>query len=222
MDLARYLVTAVLVEGRSPREVAKSHGVSKSWVYELLARYRAEGEAGLVPRSKRPVRSPTRITDVFEDEIVAMRKELTDMGFDAGPQTIAYHLSQRHQDVPSVSTIWRVLKARGFVTPQPHKRPRSSYIRFVAELPNECWQTDVTHVLLADGSEVEVLNVEDDHSRLCVASVARSVYTSPEVVRVFYEAAAQFGFPESVLNSFKLGGVPWIPKLAGRRHEDPR
>jgi len=213
MDLARYLVTAVLVEGRSPREVAKSHGVSKSWVYELLARYRAEGEAGLVPRSKRPVRSPTRITDVFEDEIVAMRKELTDMGFDAGPQTIAYHLSQRHQDVPSVSTIWRVLKARGFVTPQPHKRPRSSYIRFVAELPNECWQTDVTHVLLADGSEVEVLNVEDDHSRLCVASVARSVYTSPEVVRVFYEAAAQFGFPESVLSDIQAWWCPLDPQV---------
>ena len=138
MDLARYLVTAVLVEGRSAREVAKSHGVSKSWVYELLARYRAEGEAGLVPRSKRPMRSPRRIADLFEDEIVAMRKELTDMGFDAGPQTIYTHLAGRHGEVPSVSTIWRILKARGFVTPQPQKRPRSSYIRFVAELPNQC------------------------------------------------------------------------------------
>jgi transposase InsO family protein len=200
MDLACYLVTAVLVEGRSAREVAKSHGVSKSWVYELLARYRAEGEAGLVPRSKRPMRSPRRIADLFEDEIVAMRKELTDMGFDAGPQTIYTHLAGRHGEVPSVSTIWRILKARGFVTPQPQKRPRSSYIRFVAELPNQCWQTDVTHVLLADGGEVEVLNVEDDHSRLCVASVARAVYTSREVVRVFYQAAAQWGLPESVLS----------------------
>ena len=68
-------------------------------------------------------------------------------------------------DVPSISTIWRVLKARGFVTPQPHKRPRSSCHRFAAELPNECWQADVTHVTVADGIVVEVLNIIDDHSR---------------------------------------------------------
>ena len=57
MDMAAYLVTAVLVEGRSAREVAAAHGVSKSWVYELLTRYRHGGEAGLAARSRRPKRS---------------------------------------------------------------------------------------------------------------------------------------------------------------------
>ena len=71
--------------------------------------------------------------------------------------------------MPSVSTIWRVLKARGFVTPEPHKRPKSAHKRFSAELPNECWQADVTHVALGNGRLVEVSNVIDDHSRLCVA-----------------------------------------------------
>jgi len=58
MEMAAYLVTAVLVEGQSVRQVAKEHGVSKTWLYELLARYEAEGEAGLVPRSRRPHHSP--------------------------------------------------------------------------------------------------------------------------------------------------------------------
>ena len=62
--------------------------------------------------------------------------------------------------------------ARGFVTPQPHKRPKSSWTRFCADFPNECWQADVTHVEVADGVVYEVLNVIDDHSRLCVASRA--------------------------------------------------
>ena len=84
MDIAGYLVTAVLVEGRSPREVARAHGVSKTWVYELLARYRAEGEAGLVPRSKRPRRSPTKVAHRFEEEIIRLRQQLTEQGFDAG------------------------------------------------------------------------------------------------------------------------------------------
>lgn len=201
MEMATYLVTAVLVEGRSPREVAAAHGVSKTWVYELLARYRAEGDAGLVARSRRPRRSPTKISHRFEDDIVRVRKELVGAGYDAGAETIQVHLArQRRGDVPSVATIWRVLKARGFVTAQPHKRPKSSYIRFCADLPNECWQMDVTHVVLATGAEVEVLNIIDDHSRLCIASVARRVTKAIDVVATFHEAAAQHGYPASVLS----------------------
>ena len=94
MDLAGYVVRAVLAEGRSVREVAAAHGVSKSWIYELLARYRADGDAGLIPRSKRPRSSPTRTSEVLEDEIVALRKHLAEEGFDAGPHTIHYYLSR--------------------------------------------------------------------------------------------------------------------------------
>jgi hypothetical protein len=65
------------------------------------------------------------------------------------------------------TSIWRVLKAHGLVTPQPHKRPRSSYVRLCAELPNECWQTDITC-----WREVEIIGVIDDHSRLCVIARA--------------------------------------------------
>ena len=39
--LGRYVVDAVLLEGRSAREVARAHGVSKTWIYELIARYRS-------------------------------------------------------------------------------------------------------------------------------------------------------------------------------------
>jgi transposase InsO family protein len=192
----------VLVEGRSAREVAAAHGVSKSWVYELLARYRVHGEAGLKARSRRPKRSPTRIWDRYEDEIVRLRKELAELGVDAGAETIRVHLARRHPRTaaPSISTIWRVLRANGFVTPQPHKRPRSSYVRFAAELPNQRWQMDVTHVCLADGTEVEVLNVIDDHSRLCVASAARPVTKSIDVVTTFHHAATRHGYPASVLS----------------------
>jgi transposase InsO family protein len=200
VELGRYLVEAHLREGRPVSVLAAAHNVHRSWIYKLLARYQAEGEAGLLPRSRRPRTSPTKISDLYEDEIVAIRKQLADAGFDAGAQTIHFHLAQRHASVPSVSSIWRVLRSRGFVTPQPHKRPRSSYVRFEAELPNQCWQSDITHVSLVDGSEVEIINFLDDHSRLCVASVAREIFTSVEVVSVFYDAAARHGFPESVLS----------------------
>ena len=201
MSLARLVVTAVRVEGRTKAEVARDYGVSRRWVHELVRRFDAEGEAGLEPRSRRPRRSPHRTLGVLEDEIVALRKELADQGLDAGAHTIAYHLTRRHGEgsIPSVATIWRILSRRGFVTPQPQKRPRSSYVRFAAEMPNERWQADITHWTLAGGAEVEILNVLDDHSRFLVACDARVVFKAADVVATFHGAAAAHGFPASLL-----------------------
>lgn len=201
MDLAGYVINAVLVEGRSVAEVCEAHDISRSWLYELIARYRELGDVGLRPRSKRPVSSPTRLASALEDEIVALRKELTDLGVDAGAHTIQFHLSRRRRRraVPSVATIWRVLVRRGFVTPQPQKRPKSSWRRFQAELPNECWQADTTHWVLADGTDVEILNIIDDHSRLLIASRVFVTAKAADVVETFHLAVANHGLPASML-----------------------
>jgi len=199
MDLARYVVDAVVLEGRSYREVARAHGVSKSWVGKLVGRYRSGGYDAIAPRTTAPKRIPHRTSDDLEDEIVALRKQLLELGVDAGAQTIAYHLGLRHDAIPSVSTIWRVLRRRGFITPQPHKRPRSSWIRFEAQLPNERWQSDVTHWHLADGTEVEICNFLDDHSRLAVASRVLRVATAPKVLETFRHAGARWGLPAALL-----------------------
>jgi transposase InsO family protein len=199
MDLGRFLIETHRRTGRPIKELARVHQVSPSWLFKLLRRYRLEGPGGLEARSRRPRSSPTRIADLWEDEIVALRKELLDFGAEAGAQTIHYHLAKRHPRVPSPSTIWRVLRARGFVTEQPHKRPRSSYRRFVADLPNECWQADVTHVTLEDGAVFEVLNMIDDHSRLCVASRAFVTVKATDVVRTLHRSAEKWGYPASML-----------------------
>lgn len=101
--------------------------------------------------------------------------------------------------VPSVTTIWRVLRRRGFVVAQPHKRPRSSWTRFEATLPNECWQSDVTHWRLADDTDVEICKVVDDYSRVLIASRAFRVTTANSVVRLFRHAARRWGLPASIL-----------------------
>jgi len=200
MDMGRYLVEAHRREGRSVAELAAAHGVHRSWLYKLLARYRAEGEAGLAPRSRRPRTSPSAIPIELEDEVVFLRKTLSEEGLDAGAVTIHWHLSRNHDTVPSVSSIWRILKRRGFVVPQPKKRPRSSFIRFEAELPNETWQSDMTHWSIADEAPVEIVNIIDDHSRLCVASVAVAVTRATDVAEIFLAAAQRYGTPASVLS----------------------
>ena len=199
MGLARFVVDAVVLEGRSPTEIARSHGISRSWLYVLLARYRAGGYPALEARSRRPHSCAHRTPAEIEAAVLALRSELTDAGHDAGPATIVHHLRRRAGRSPSVATVWRILRRAGLITPQPHKRPRSSFIRFEAALPNELWQADTTHWRLADGSDVEILDLIDDHSRLLLAAeVFRSV-KGPDVVRTFLTAAEVHGTPASLL-----------------------
>ena len=135
MGMPQLIVTAVLVEGRSKSEVARDYGVSRRWVIILVQRFLLEGEAGLLPRSRRPLSSPRRTASAVEDEIIKIRKDLDKNGHEAGAATIAAHLTRRHGHAPAVSTIWRILTARGFVAPQPHKRPKASYLHRTPYIP---------------------------------------------------------------------------------------
>ncbi len=183
--------------------------------------YRGGGYEAIAPRSRAAQTIPHRTPDELEEEMVALRTELTDLGVDTGAATIAYHLGLRHAQVPSVCTIWRVLRRRGLVTPQPHKRPRSSWIRFEATLPNECWQSDVTHFRLADGTEVDIVNFVnfvDDHSRLAVASRVVRVATAPKVLEIFRHAGACWGLPAALLTDQAAPDAEVRPHRArGRR-----
>lgn len=200
MGMARFVVEAVLLEGRSAREVASAHGISKSWIYELIGRYRAGGDEALEPRSRRPRSCKHQTSPKVVEAIVELRRELEAAGHDAGAETIAYHLAQRFQKIPSPSTIWRILRRQGLVVPQRQKRPRSSLIRFCAELPNELWQADVTAWQLACGEVVEILNQLDDHSRLFLGSDAYQRVKAADVVASFHKAADLHGLPAALLS----------------------
>ena len=200
MDLGRFLVDAVVIGGARPADLIRTHPISESWLFRLLARYRAGGYAALEPHSRRPKTSPRQTPMAIQQAIVGLRRELVDQGLDAGPQTIAHHLQQQFGAAPSRPTIWRILKANGLITPQPHKRPKSSWMRFEAELPNEMWQADATHWQLADGRDVEILNLIDDHSRFCLASVAFSTVKAPDVLETFSAAAESYGYPAKFLS----------------------
>ena len=101
IGMGRYVVDAVLLEGRSAREVARAHGVSKSWIYELIKRYRAGGYEALQPRSRRPRSCRHEPPAEIVEAIVKLRAELESQGHDAGAETIAYHLWQDCDALPA-------------------------------------------------------------------------------------------------------------------------
>ena len=220
MSKARLVITAVVTEGRSQGEVARAYGVSQGWVSRLVARYRAEGEAAFEPRSRRPKTSPAAISATTVGLIVRLRKELAGRGLDAGPHTICWHLEHHHRIRVSAATVSRYLTRNSLVTPDPAKRPRSSYLRFEAEQPNECWQSDFTHYRLArpggsPGPDTEIICWLDDHSRYVLHLTAHDRVTGPVAVASFRAAVTAYGAPASTLTD---NGTVYTARFVGGRN----
>lgn len=217
MSLNRLLITAVVIENRPVPEVAATYGVSRSWVYRLLARYRREGEGVFEPRSRRPASNPNAIPTEAVELILELREKLTASGLDAGPDTIRWHLEHHHDLTVSRATVARYLSKHGLVVPEPKKKPKSAYIRFVAEQPNECWQADFTHFRLTrpdgrDGRDSEILSWLDDHSRFALSVTAHHRVTGPIVLAEFRRTVAEHGIPASTLTD---NGMVFTTRLSG-------
>ena len=199
MSKAKLVITAVTVQGLSQAEVCRRYGVSKGWVSKLMARYRAEGHAAFEARSRRPHTSPRAVPDGVVAAVLAERDRLVTSGHDAGPETIGWHLEQAGVQAPSRATIARILHQHGRVVPAPKKKPKSAYRRFEAAMPNECWQSDFTHVRLATGDDVEVITWLDDHSRFALHVSAHPRVTGTTVLETFRTTVAEYGCPASTL-----------------------
>lgn len=214
MSRARVAVLKVVSGQLSVTAAAVECGFSRRHLHRLLARYRQGGLEALEPSSRRPKSSPGRTSEQVRRRVIELRGQLTAGGLDAGPETIRWHLEQERLTVPSTSTIRRILHQAGLITPAPKKRPKSSYIRFEAAQPNECWQSDFTHWRLADGSDVEVLNWLDDHSRYLLSCTAHRPVRGDDVVAVFLQAVDTYGTPASTLTD---NGSVYTSRFTGGR-----
>lgn len=219
MSKARVAVLKVITKELTVTAAAAEYGYSRQHLHRLLARYREGGLDAVQPRSRRPRSNSAATPDAVREQIVYLRLQLTKDGLDAGPVTIAWHLEQQGHRAPSTSTIRRILHAADLITPEPRKRPRSSYRRFAAAQPNECWQSDFTHWRLADGTpdgaDVEILNWLDDHSRFLIGCTAHTPVTGDQVVQTFLTAADQHGFPASTLTD---NGRVYTARFGGGRN----
>jgi transposase InsO family protein len=199
MSKARVAVLKVVTKELTVTAAAAKYGYSRRHLHRLLTRYHQGGLEAVEPRSRRPHSNPTATPEPVRARIIALRLQLTAQGLDAGPVTLAWHLEREGHRPPSTSTIRRILNTADLVTPEPRKRPRSSYHRFAAAQPNECWQSDFTHWRLADGTDVEILNWLDDHARYLLGCTAHTPVTGDIVAKEFLTIADEHGFPSSTL-----------------------
>ncbi len=213
----RLLIAEADVSVLNVARFCRDHGIGRDAFYVWRRRFEAEGEAGLVSRSRAPNRVANRTVGEVEDLIVELRKELDGVGLDAGPATIHHWLGRRLEParVPSVSTIWRVLSRRGFIVVDPSKSPGKRWRSFAAARANECWQVDSTHWVLADGTEVEIIDTVDDCSRVAIRVAVVARCTLKTVWDAIADGAAAYGWPEWVLSdNGKMFGPTFAENLA--------
>ncbi len=215
MSRTRVAVLKVVSEQLSVTQSAAEYGFSRRHLHRLLARYRDGGLDALEPRSRRPKTNPGATSETVRQRVIELRAQLTADGLDAGPVTIAWHLEQEGHKPPAPATISRILHQAGLITPQPRKRPRSSYTRFEMAQPNEMWQSDFIHWQLADETDVEILNWLDDHSRYLLSCTAHEPVTGDVVVAVFLELIERYGAPVSTLTD---NGSVYTSRFTGGRN----
>ena len=215
MSKERVIVLSVVQQHLTKAETARRFGVSWRWVHTLVTRYNSGGWVAVEHRSRRPHSNSRAVSAEMRDLVVSLRTELGAAGLDHGPVSIAARLDQAGLRPPSTSTIRRILATAGLIVPAPKKRPKSSYRRFQADQPNECWQSDFTHWQLADRSGVEIINWLDDHSRLLLTAETRRRISGDDVVATFLTAVEHYGLPCSTLTD---NGSVYTSRFTGGRN----
>ena len=190
------------------------HGISRQTFYVYKRRFAAEGVQGTLPRPRRPRSSPGRTPAAVAEAIVAAHDRLRGDGWDAGARSVRDRLlADGVLGVPSDRTVHRILAAHGRVKPSPGKRRRDSFRRFESAAPNGMWQLDGTQVKLRDGTVVHVLRVQDDHSRMLLATLAAPAENSAAAIEVLTTAMDRHGRPAALLHD---GAMAYSGRRRGR------
>ena len=186
------------------------HNISRESFYAIRKRALIDGPAAaLEPRSRRPRRSPSQITQDIVEQAVGVRAALERSGLDHGP--ISVHEKMRSLGmvpVPAVSSLARIFRDAGVARLEPRKKPRASYRRFVYPAPNACWQLDGTEYVLTGGRKCVIFQLIDDHSRLAVATHVAWGETSAGAIAVVAKGIAAHGVPQRLLSDNGLALNP--------------
>jgi transposase InsO family protein len=182
-------------------ELCRRYGISRDTFYRYKAQFESDGLQGLLPKSRRPRHSPNATPVGVVELLVAKHRQLAGEGWDAGARSVRdWLLLDGAVGVPSARTVHKILTAHGCVEPSPGKRPHSSYKRFQAVSPNGMWQIDATAWWLADGQEVAIVRVADDHSRKILATLAAVSENAASVWACMKTALDRHGKPVVALS----------------------
>ena len=176
------------------------HEITRKTFYAIRARTRDEGQAAaLEPRSRRPTTSPTKFTEDLKQETLKVRAALESSGLDHGPISVHDKMVSLGLPSPSPASLARIFREKNVARLEPKKKPRAAYRRFVYPAPNACWQLDATEYVLTGGRKCVIFQLQDDHSRLALATHVASGETSEAALAVVKKGITARGVPQRLL-----------------------
>jgi transposase InsO family protein len=181
-------------------ELCREYEIQPKTGYKWKERFLQEGLAGLVDRSRRPHSSPNQLQEEVVCELVRLKRAHDSWG----PRKIRELYVRAHPglEVPSESSIKRILEKSGLVQKRRRRRPVPSgslQTRTQSQEPNDIWTVDFKGWWYTVGGErCEPLTVRDDFTRyvLCasVPGNARSETVRQEFERLF----TRYGVPRTI------------------------
>jgi transposase InsO family protein len=205
-------VAACLKNEANMTQRCEEFGISRQWGYELLKRFRADGPAGLVPRSKAPHRSGQAMSAAVAAAILRLRCEQPSWG----PKKLWAVLAGRAPEVdwPAHSTIGDLLRREGLSQPRKRRRTAVPVTQPFAPVraPNDLWCIDFKGWFRTrDGKRCDPLTLTDADSRFLLA--CRIVEPTTEGVQPVVERALrEHGLPLAIRSD---NGPPFASTGAG-------
>jgi putative transposase len=196
MDERTCFVASCLAGEESVSELCRHFGISRKTGHKWLARYRADGSAGLVDRSRAPLTNPRDLTTEVIEAVVSVRHRFPSWG----PRKVKAWLENREPEAawPAASTIGAAFDRAGLTRPRTRRRrvaPQSAPLA-ACRAPNDVWSADFKGwFLTGDGIQVEPFTVSDGHSRFLLRCQAVGRADEAHVWPVLADAFREYGLP---------------------------
>jgi len=187
-------------------DLAERAGVTRQCLHMWIGRWKAEGEAGMVERSRAPL-NPRRVDSKVVEQLLQLKGEHPDRG----PEKLVAMMSDREGKLPmAVSTAGKILDAYGMVQRRKRRErvgPPSSAPRRPIPGPGHTLTADHKgYFRLGNGRYCYPLTVVDPGSRYLYAIDAQSRVTVAAAWKVFDRIFTEFGVPDQILTD---NGVPF-------------
>ncbi len=157
---------AVEGSGLPAKTALKQLGIPRSTYYRWRFQFRRQGRVGLEDRPPRRERNWNELLDEEREQV----REVALLYPELSSREVAVHLCDHGGFTVSESTVYRILKAAGWIKPRDVKTfPASSEYRVKTRGPNEQWQTDATYLLVKNWGWYYMISVLDDYSRKILA-----------------------------------------------------
>lgn len=201
MSLRREFCELASQDDANVSALCKRFRISRKTGYKMLERFRAEGEAGLANRSRRPTVSPRLSDPVLVERVLALRTEHPTWG----GRKLKRRLEDLGETAPAASTITEMLRRAGCLDPAKSAQHRP-FQRFVHAAPNDLWQMDFKGHVAMGTRRCHPFMVADDHSRYVVGLTACADESTETVQALLTAMFRRYGMPWRILCD---NGSPW-------------